>query len=366
MVDDQPSFLNCRILKLLGEYFRTERKGGIKMNTKRLVALIIAAVLLLFSIGINTIITIFKTDFFSSFDSIRETEKTVYEKVIESGDFDKRIAHLTVNGVIQNEGEPSIWETVDYNHQIFLKQLDAVLKDDKVKAVLLSVNSPGGGVIESAEIHEKLVKIKEEKQIPIYVSMGSMAASGGYYISAPADKIFAQRETITGSIGVIMQSINYSKLAEKIGVEYETIKSGEHKDMFGGARPSTPEELAMLQEMIDESYEEFVDIIETGRGMSEADVKKVADGRILGGSQALKAGLVDEIGNEAATLRTLRADFGLEKAELFEYKASTDSWASLLGAKVNSLFSPSAESQYLSKIISSTNSPRMMYLYGEH
>lgn len=336
------------------------------MNTKRLVALIIAAVLLFFSIGINTIITIFKTDFFSSFESIMETESLTYENVVEIGEMDSRIAHLTVNGVIQDVGEPSIWETVDYNHQLFMDQLDAVLEDESVKGVVLSVNSPGGGVIESAEIHEKLIKIKEQKQIPIYVSMGSMAASGGYYISAPADKIFAQRETITGSVGVIMQAINYSKLAEKIGVEFETIKSGKHKDMFGGARPSTPEELAMLQEMIDESYEEFVDIIEEGREMSEADVKKVADGRVLGGTQAMKAGLVDEIGNETAVINAMRADFGLEEATLFEYTMDSGSWASLLGIKIGSMFSPSAESQYLSKIISSTNSPRMMYLYGEH
>lgn len=336
------------------------------MNTKRLVALIIAAVLLFFSIGINTIITIFKTDFFSSFESIMETESLTYENVVEIGEMDSRIAHLTVNGVIQDVGEPSIWETVDYNHQLFMDQLDAVLEDESVKGVVLSVNSPGGGVIESAEIHEKLIKIKEQKQIPIYVSMGSMAASGGYYISASADKIFAQRETITGSVGVIMQAINYSKLAEKIGVEFETIKSGKHKDMFGGARPSTPEELAMLQEMIDESYEEFVDIIEEGREMSEADVKKVADGRVLGGTQAMKAGLVDEIGNETAVINAMRADFGLEEATLFEYTMDSGSWASLLGIKIGSMFSPSAESQYLSKIISSTNSPRMMYLYGEH
>lgn len=337
------------------------------MNTKRVVALIIAAVLLFFSIGINTIITIFKTDFVSSFDSmLGATDAITYENVIETGDFTNRIAHLTVNGVIQDVGEPSIWETVEYNHQAFMKQLDAVLADDTVKAVMLSVNTPGGGVIESADIHEKLVQIKEEKQIPIYVSMGSMAASGGYYISAPADKIFAQRETITGSIGVIMQSMNYEKLAEKVGIEFETIKSGEHKDMFGGSRPSTPEELAMLQEMIDESYEEFVNIIEQGRNMSEADVKKVADGRILGGTQAMKAGLVDEIGNEKATLNALRADYDLQDAELFEYAIDSGSWASLIGMKIGSIFSPSAESQVLSKIISSTNAPRMMYLYGEN
>lgn len=335
------------------------------MNTKRVVALIIAAVLLFFSIGINTIITIFKTDFLTSFDSMLGTQDFAYENVVESGDFTNRIAHLTVSGVIQDVGEPSIWETVEYNHQAFMRQLDAVLADDTVQAVLLSVDSPGGGVIESAEIHEKLVQIKEEKQIPIYVSMGSMAASGGYYISAPADKIFAQRETITGSIGVIMQSLNYSKLAEKVGIEFETIKSGEHKDMFGGNRPSTAEEKAMLQEMIDESYEVFVDIIEQGRGMSEANVKKVADGRILGGSQALKAGLVDEIGNENAALHALRTEHGLEDAELFEYATQSDSWASLLGVKIGSMFSPSAEAQAISKIISSTSSPRMMYLYGE-
>ena len=336
------------------------------MNTKRVVALIIAAVLLFFSIGINTIITVFKTDFFSSFENVLGTETLTYENVIEKGDFTNRIAHLTVDGVIQDVGEPSIWETVDYNHKLFMEQLDAVLEDNTVKAVLLSVNTPGGGVIESEEIYQKLLKIKEEKQIPIYVSMGSMAASGGYYISAPADKIFAQRETITGSIGVIMQSINYGKLAEKVGVEFETIKSGKHKDMFGGVRPSTEEELAMLQEMIDESYEHFVDIIEKGRNLSEADVKKVADGRVLGGTQAIKAGLVDEIGNEEATINALRADFGLEEAELFEYTIDTGNWASLLGVKIGSLFSPSAETQLLSKVISSTNSPRMMYLYGEY
>lgn len=335
------------------------------MNTKRVVALIIAAVLLFFSIGINTIITIFKTDFLTSFDSMLGTQDFAYENVVESGDFTNRIAHLTVSGVIQDVGEPSIWETVEYNHQAFMRQLDAVLADDTVQAVLLSVDSPGGGVIESAEIHEKLVQIKEEKQIPIYVSMGSMAASGGYYISAPADKIFAQRETITGSIGVIMQSLNYSKLAEKVGIEFETIKSGAHKDMFGGNRPSTAEEKAMLQEMIDESYEVFVDIIEQGRGMSEADVKKVADGRILGGSQALKAGLVDEIGNENIALQALRTEHDLEDAELFEYAVQSDNWASLLGVKIGSMFSPSAETQAISKIISSTSSPRMMYLYGE-
>ena len=108
-----------------------------------------------------------------------------------------------------------MWQPVAYDHQFFLEQLDNILYDESIQGVVLSVNSPGGGVKESADIYKKLLKIKEERQIPIYVSMDSMAASGGYYISAPADKIFAHRDTITGSIGVIMQSINYQELAEK-------------------------------------------------------------------------------------------------------------------------------------------------------
>ena len=121
----------------------------------------------------------------------------------------ERIALLTVDGVIQDVGSSTAWAPVAYDHQMFLKQLDQILEDELYKVVVLSVNSPGGGAIESAEIHEKLVQIKEERNIPIYVSMGSMAASGGYYISAPADKIFAHRETITGSIGVIMSKLQF-------------------------------------------------------------------------------------------------------------------------------------------------------------
>ena len=338
------------------------------MNSKRWIALIAAAVLLLFSIGLNSIIALFKADFTEGFDSILAMEDTllIEEHPIEGDDFDNRIAYLEVSGTIMDVGSSTYFEPVEYDHQAFLNNLDAVLYDETVKAVVLHVNSPGGGVIESAEIHEKLVQIKEEREIPMYVTMGDYAASGGYYISAPADKIYAQKETITGSIGVIMQSYNFEKLAEKIGIEFETIKSGEHKDMFGGTRASTEEEKAMLQELINESYEDFVDVVEAGRGMSEAEVKKVADGRILGGTQAIRAGLVDEIGDTEDAIAAIRADFGLEDAQLFEFKKPDDTFSSLLGMKVGSLLGLSEEEQILSKLLSTSNSPRMMYLYGDY
>lgn len=335
------------------------------MNMKRWLALGAAVVLLVFSIGLNTVIALFKTDFFSNFDSLMSTEQEVSEIVLEPGDFNKRIALLSVDGTIQDVGSSTPWTTVEYDHQNFLAQLEAILNDDSVQAVVLAVDSPGGGVIESAEIHKKLLEIKEKREIPIYVSMGSMAASGGYYISAPADKIYAHRETLTGSIGVIMQSYNFSELADKVGIKFETIKSGAHKDMFGGTRPTTEEEKAMLQEMINDSYEVFVDVVEQGRGMTEAQVKKVADGRVLGGSQALKAGLVDELGGLEDAIASLRADYGLEDAELFEYETGFGDFTSLLGMKISSFFGPSPEERMLTKLMSSYDAPRMMYLYGE-
>lgn len=337
------------------------------MNTKRWIALVTAVVLIAFSIGLNALMALFKTDFLTSFDSMLPMpgEAMVYENILEPGEYDKRIALLSVNGAIQDVGQGTAWAPLEYDHTLFMQQLDGILADESVQGIVLAVNSPGGGVIESAAIHAKLLEIKEQRQIPIYVSMGTMAASGGYYISAPSDKIFAMKETITGSIGVIMQGINYSELAEKVGVKFETIKSGPHKDMFGGSRQTTDEERAMLQEMIDEMYEEFVDVVEEGRGMTEAQVKKVADGRILGGTQALKAGLVDEIGVLDDAIAALRADYQLEDAELFEYARENDSLASLFGMKVGAMFGPSAEEQFLSRILTTHNAPRAMYLYGE-
>lgn len=336
------------------------------MNTKRWLALGAAVILLVFSIGLNTVISIFKTDFFSSFDSLTTTEQTNVETVVEEGSYDERIALLSVDGTIQDVGSSTPFTPVSYDHQNFLSQLDNILNDQSIKGIVLYVNSPGGGVIESAEIHEKLVEIKEQRNIPIYVSMGSYAASGGYYISAPADKIYAHNETITGSIGVIMQSYNFAELASNIGIEFETIKSGAHKDMFGGTRPTTAEEKAMVQEMIDDSYESFVDVIEQGRGMTEAQVKKVADGRILGGTQALEAGFVDEIGGLDDAIAAIKADQGLEDAQVFEYQSGFGDLTSLFGAKISSFFGPSMEEQLLTKVMSSNSGPRMMYLYGEY
>ncbi|MCM3611485.1 signal peptide peptidase SppA [Planococcus sp. MERTA32b] len=336
------------------------------MNTKRWIALVVAAAVLVVSILVNSVYSLFQSDFAGSFDELMAAESNQFEEtVIEQGSANSRIAVLEVDGAIQDTGEASpLFGTAGYNHDFFMSQLEQIKEDDSVKAVMLTINSPGGGVVESAEIYDKITEIQEETGKPFYVSMEAMAASGGYYIAAPADKIFVNKETLTGSIGVIMQSVNYGELAERYGVDFVTIKSGPYKDIMSPTRDMTEEERELLQEMLNDSYQNFVDIIVEGRDMPEEEVRAVADGRILNGRQAVEANLADDFGYEEDVIAALRNDFELTDAQVFKYGVS-QSWGSLLNVKVQSLFGNDIESQMLAKLMTEYSSPRMMYLYGD-
>lgn len=336
------------------------------MNTKRWIALVVAAAVLGISLVINSAFTFLQSGFGESVDElIATTESSISEVVIEDGDFDNRVAVLNVDGAIQDTGEASpLFGAVGYNHSFFMEQLENIKEDSTVKAVVLTVNSPGGGVVESAEIYDKITEIQEETEKPFYVSMGAMAASGGYYIAAPADKIFVNEETLTGSIGVIMQSVNYGELAERYGVDFVTIKSGPYKDIMSPTRDMTDDERALLQEMLDDSYESFVDVIEEGRDMTEDEVRAIADGRIMNGRQAVEANLADDFGFEEDVIEQVKTDFDLGNAEVFQYGAS-EGWGSLLSMKVGSFFGNDMETQMITKMLTEYSSPRMMYLYGD-
>lgn len=247
------------------------------MNAKRWIALVIALGIFGVSIIVSISMSFFESVKGAQMDLTSLTDES-QEKTLENGSLSSKIAVLEVSGTIQDNGDSSSLLGADgYNHRTFLKNLERAKDDKTVKGIVLKVNSPGGGVYESAEIHKKLEEIKKETKKPIYVSMGSMAASGGYYISTAADKIFATPETLTGSLGVIMESVNYSKLADKLGISFETIKSGAHKDIMSPSREMTKEEKNIMQSMVDNSYEGFVDVISKGRGMPKAEVKKIAD-----------------------------------------------------------------------------------------
>lgn len=336
------------------------------MNIKRIVAIIAVITLILVSVGVNFFSIVFTKDVSSLMDKIQEeTNQNVGTTIVEKGDTQNKIALLSLDGAIQDTGAAGIGLSgAGYNHQFMLEQLKKIKEDDTVKGIVFEVNSPGGGVIESDEIYTLLKEIQAEREIPYYVVMGNMAASGGYYISAPADQIFVSRETITGSLGVIMQSLNYSKLAEKVGISFNTIKSGEFKDMMSPNREMTDAERAMLQDMLNDSYERFVEIIADGRNMSTEQVKKIADGRIMNGRQAIEAKLADQFGKTEDAIEMMKEELAIDNPHIFKYEQP--SWTmSLFGFKAKQWLGQDIETQLLTKLLTENSAPRMMYIYGE-
>ncbi|WP_462411309.1 signal peptide peptidase SppA [Neobacillus sp. Marseille-QA0830] len=336
------------------------------MSGKRWAALGIAAALFIGSVMINFLSAFafkgLETDFT---DLLAATENPFTEEVVKEGSELKRIAILDIDGVIQDTGEAdSILQSSSYNHQTFLKKLKAIKEDDTIKGVIVRVNSPGGGVVESAEIHDQLKELQEEAKKPVYISMGSMAASGGYYISTAAKKIYASPETMTGSLGVIMEGINYKGLADKYGVDFVTIKSGKYKDIMSPTREMTEDERQILQKMIDNSYEGFVKVISEGRHMSTDQVKQIADGRIYDGRQAKELNLIDGFGYLDDVIATMEKDENLKGASVIRY---TDDLGigSLFQMQAKKWMGETQEMAGLMKLLAQPNSPRLMYLYAE-
>jgi len=177
----------------------------------------------------------------------------------------------------------------------YIEGLKSFRENSRIKAIVLRVDSPGGGVSAAQEIYREVEKTKAVK--PVVASLGSMATSGGYYISCVATKVVANPGTVTGSIGAIAVFPNFEKLFEKIGYSTVVIKSGEFKDIGNPARSMTPEEETLLRDTILEVHDQFVKDVARARGMEEASVRQIADGRILTGAKAKNLGLVDELGN---------------------------------------------------------------------
>ena len=176
-----------------------------------------------------------------------------------------------------------------------IDELKEHLKDPSIKAIIMRIDSPGGAVAPSQEIYEEVRKAVTKKKI--VVSMGSVAASGGYYIASPATRIVANPGTLTGSIGVIMEIPNFAGLMNKLGIKSEVVKSGRHKDIASVFRGIKKEDREILQNVLDNVHDQFILAVAEGRKMLLEDVQKIADGRIFTGEQALKVGLIDEIGN---------------------------------------------------------------------
>jgi protease IV len=251
---------------------------------------------------------------------------SVSENVLYEGG-DGKIAVIRVSGVITESTSSGGLIAVDGTSADSINnQLDKALYDDSVEGVLIRMNSPGGEVVASDLVYQKVREVRMEK--PVVTWMSGMGASGGYMIAAGSDAIFAHPATFTGSIGVIMEVTNLEGLYEKIGIESRIFKSGEFKDSEGVFDDDPDGEAdQILQQLIDESYEDFVAAIVDSRGMDAAKVRELADGRIYSGSQAAANGLVDDVGYMDDAIAELETRIGSHDLSIVEY-TSGGFWSS--------------------------------------
>jgi len=276
-------------------------------------------------------------NFNSGFNNIstRQAGPRLDEVVLEDNDSHNKIAVVTVDGIITSHTpDQSGNNMVD----VIKAQLDRARDDERVKAVILKVDSPGGEVMASDEINRAIVKFQDDSGKPVICSMGSLAASGGYYISVPCRWIVANELTITGSIGVIMEGLNYRALMDKIGVSPDVYKSGLYKDMLSGMRETNEipaGEHKMVQDLIDQTYQKFKSVVADGRGFAHEKNKDegralaenwadFADGRVLSGDQALKLGFVDQLGDFDDAVKSTEKIARIGSANLVEYRERYD------------------------------------------
>jgi protease-4 len=256
----------------------------------------------------------------------------LFQKSVPIGD---RIALIHIEGLITDSKET-------------MEELKEYVKNPAIKAIVLRIDSPGGAVAPAQEIYEEVRKAAAKKKV--LVSMGSVAASGGYYIASPATRIIANPGTLTGSIGVIMEIPNIEGLLKKLGIKTEVVKSGRHKDIASIFRGIGEEERVILQGVLDNVHEQFIKAVAEGRKMLPEDVKKIADGRVFTGEQALKVGLIDELGDLEDTVQAAAKLSGIKGEPVIVSKKERFSLIDLIRNKIPKEWtdiSPSVKVKYL-------------------
>ncbi|MCI9078345.1 MAG: signal peptide peptidase SppA [Lachnospiraceae bacterium] len=280
---------------------------------------------------------------------------------LPSSDF---IGVINIEGTIGASSAGSWASSSIYNHDLYMDYISQMETASNNKGILLYVDSPGGAVYESDEIYLKLMEYKEITGRPVWAYFAGQACSGGYYISMAADKIYANRNCWTGSIGVIVSLLNCKELYDKLGIKEIDITSGENKSMGSSGLDMTKKQQEIFQGLVDEAYDQFIDIVCDGRGMDEGTVRKIADGRIYSAKQALKNGLVDEIG----LLEDAKADFaateGLpENIRFFAPDNKLSGFMSSIFGAAEKLI-PKSESSLADDIIKNKGKGVLMYYAG--
>ncbi len=258
----------------------------------------------------------------------------------------KKIAIIDVSGVITGGGEGQGFFPVDSSVVDLDKKLAAVREDKSVKAVILRVDSPGGGVTASDIMFRQISRFREETEIPVYVSMQTLAASGGYYVSMAADQVYATPTTITGSIGVIGTFPEFRGLMDKIGVDFNAITSGKNKDAGAFYREMTDEDRALYQALIDDMYEQFLSVVGGNRTDLDAEtLRELADGRVYTAHQAMDVGLIDGIAYLDEVIETIETDLGIDEPTVVLVKRTGSQSVDTLYAQTGRMVQPGASTQ---------------------
>jgi len=268
------------------------------------------------------------------------------------------VAVIRLEGTIVSGREPDTFLSATGNaySESIIERLERADSDPYVKAIILRVNSPGGGIVGSDEIYQALLKIEK----PVVVSMGDMAASGGYYVSCAADEIWANPVTLTGSIGVISTVPNFEELLDKLGIEMFVFKSGSMKDELSPYREPTEEEIEHWQGITDEAYEGFLNIVAQHRELELDRAREIADGRVYTGEQALGLGLVDRLGNLPEAIDRAAELGGIEgEPRLIEYQRTPTLMEMLVGG-----LSPLPPSVSLDDLLGIERHFTVYYLYS--
>lgn len=246
-------------------------------------------------------------------------KKLVAETVVE-GSGESKVAIIPIKGILSNESAEGLFLEKPSIVEVVKQQLEQATNDAHVKAILLEVDSPGGSITASDIIYNQIIKFKAVTQKKVVVYMQDIAASGGYYVSSAADAIVAHPTTITGSIGVIMPLINVAELINRYGIKDNSIASGNLKEIGSPLKQMTADEAAVLKGIVDEMYMQFVKVVSTGRNLDIKAVKKIADGRIYTGKQALENGLVDQLGYLEDAIGLAKKLAGLTEATIVRYE----------------------------------------------
>ena len=262
---------------------------------------------------------------------------------------------IPLDGLIMREPVGGLFSAREDKIEVLLRRIRAAHNDPAVRAIILEVNSPGGAITPTDEIYAALLRFRESSgDRRIVVFMRDIAASGGYYAAMAGDWLIAEPTSLVGSIGVIMQMLNWHELSERIGISQTSVQSGGNKDLMNPFRPTSDEEIAILQELVDSMHDRFTGIVQEQRGLDDAAMGQVADGRIMDSARALQDGLIDEIGYWDDAVRRTAVVLGVPSVRVVRYETRTD-WSTW--------FASVRSSMAWRSLWSEAQQPQMLYLW---